>query len=113
MGENSYSCVELFGGLFYEVAGSSLHNGLNLHFVAWVGDHNGKFLLHAPLSELEGAMYIGPELSLWISSSFQVDSMLVHANGCHHSVGSEEAFILLKSWSESCLGIDVTSNGHL
>merc|ERR1711907_455596 len=79
------------GCLLLEVAGSAFHDGLDLHPVAWISDHDCEVTLHALLGQSERYVHVGPELGLWVGGGGDVVANFVHANGGHDSVGGEEA----------------------
>ena len=105
------SCLESVGLLSAKNLGSStLHDGLNLHSVGWIGDEEWKLLLHANLRKAIDAIKVVPELGLIWLSGLSIDLNLVHTNGLHDSLGTKEALVLGKVWSKTSLGINVLSN---
>merc|ERR1719313_369295 len=107
------SSIESLCGLGLEISCSTLHDSIDLHSVAWICDHHGQVFLHTDFGKLEGTINVGPELGLWVLCRVDVVLDLVHTNGSHNSVSSKVTLILLKSWSEACLGIDIAGNRHL
>ena len=84
--------------------GSTVHDGLDLHSVGWIGDEVWEFFSHLDLGEVELSIKVVPELDLiWLSG--QVAEWDVgHTNGGHNLIGGKESLIVGKIWSATLLG---------
>ena len=102
------------GLLGFEMSiGSTVHDGLDLHSVGWIGDEIWELFSHLDLGEVELSIKVVPELDLiWLSG--QVAEWDVgHTNGIHNLVGGEERLIVGKIWSASLLGKNVLLNSEV
>jgi hypothetical protein len=88
------SCSELLSLLSFESIGSSVHNGLNLQFVGWVGNEVWEIFSHLDLSQVELTIEIVPELDLvWLSSQLgQWNGG--HTDGTQDLFGGQVGFII-------------------
>ena len=106
--------VELLGLLgTVESALSTLHDGLDLHSVAGVGDEVRKLLAHADLGQVEGTVEVVPELGLEVLSGGEAEGNVVHANGRHDAIGSSEIIGAGNVGSEASLGVDEVGDGEV
>ena len=104
------SSRELLGLLGIESIGSTVHDGLNLHSVGWIGDENWQFFSHADLGQSELTVEVAPELRLEGLSGELSQCDGVHADSGHNLIGGQELFGLCEVVSETGLSHDEWSN---